>query len=246
MSSNVRILVAELLGTCVLMLGGPGSAILAGDQFGALGIALAFGLSLLIMAYAIGPVSGCHINPAVTIGLYLHRRIEAASVIFYIAGQAIGAVLGGLIIFIIANDLDGFDATNNFAANGWGDHSPGGYGLAAAIVVEIVFTALLIYVVLTTTTKTFNVGFGGLVAGFTLALIHLVTIPVDNTSVNPARSLGAAVFAGGDAFGQLWAFIVFPVIGGVVGAIVFSVVHGERLPDVPRGTRPGVGHRATP
>lgn len=234
MPTNVRILIAEVLGTCVLMLGGPGSAILAGGDIGILGVAIAFGFSLLIMAYAIGPISGCHINPAVTVGMFLARRIESGKLAFYFAGQALGALLGGLIIFIIAKGQDGFDATNNFAANGWGDHSPGLYNFGAMLVVEIVFTALLVYVVLTTTTKAFIVGFGGLAAGLTLTIIHLVTIPVDNTSVNPARSLGAAVFAGGDALGQLWAFIVFPVVGAAVGAIVFAAVHAEPLPKVPR------------
>ena len=240
MPANIRILVAELLGTCVLMLGGPGSAILAGGDIGILGVAIAFGFSLLIMAYAIGPISGCHINPAVTVGMFLARRIDSGKLVFYFVGQAVGAVLGGLIIFVIAKGQDGFDATNNFAANGWGDHSPAAYNFGAMAVVEIVFTALLIYVVLTTTTKAFIVGFGGLAAGLTLTVIHLVTIPVDNTSVNPARSLGAAVFAGGDALGQLWAFIVFPVVGATVGAVVFAAIHDERLPSVPRRQQPRV------
>ncbi len=243
MPTNVRILIAELLGTCVLMLLGPGSAILAADAIGVLGVALAFGFALLIMAYAIGPVSGCHINPAVTVGLLLARRIESAKVLYYLAGQAVGALLGGLIIFVIANGRDDFDATNNFAANGWGDHSPGLYNFGAMLIVEIVFTALLVYVVLTTTTKAFSVGFGGLAAGITLAVIHLATIPVDNTSVNPARSLGAAIFAGGDALGQLWAFIVFPVVGAVVGVVVFAAVHGERMPSVPGSNKPRVVSR---
>jgi aquaporin Z len=233
-SSNVRILVAELLGTCVLMLGGPGSAIIAADAIGVLGVSMAFGFSLLIMAYAIGPVSGCHINPAVTVGLFLARKLESARFVYYLVGQAVGAVLGGLIIFIIANDLNTFDAKNNFAQNGWDEWSPAGYGFLPMLVVEIVFTALLVYVVLTTTTRGFSPGFGGLAAGLTLTLIHLATIPVDNTSVNPARSLGSAKFAGGDALEQLWAFIVFPAIGAVVGAILFAVVHGEALPTVPR------------
>ena len=140
---HMKILVAELVGTMILALGGPGSAILAGKGIGTLGISLAFGLSLLVAAYAIGPVSGCHINPAVTVGLWLMRKTEGAKVPFYLVGQLLGAALGGLVIFAIANDIDSFDAKNNFAANGWGDHSPGGYGFGAMVIVEILFTAFL-------------------------------------------------------------------------------------------------------
>ncbi len=227
--SNVRILAAEIVGTTVLMLGGPGSAILAADRIGVLGVALAFGLSLLVMAYVLGHVSGCHINPAVTVAMAIARKIPTATIPFYIIGQLIGAALGGLLIFIIANNLDTFDATNNFAANGWGDFSPGGYGFGAMVVVEIVFTALLVFVVLSTTHGRFLPAASGLTVGFTLALIHLISIPVDNTSVNPARSFGAAIFAGGDALGQLWAFIVFPIIGAVVGVLVWLFVQESRL-----------------
>jgi aquaporin Z len=227
---NVRILAAETLGTCVLMLGGVGSAVLAGTAIGVHGIAMAFGLSLLIMAYAIGPITGCHINPAVTLGMIMSGKTKSSDAPTYVVGQLIGAALGGLIIFIIANGVDGFDATNNFAANGFDEFSPGGYDLAAVAVAEIVFTALLVIVVVGTTRNDFVPGFGPIAAGLTLALIHLVTIPVSNTSVNPARSFGAALFAGSDALEQLWAFIVFPLIGGALGAVIAKTVIGAPKP----------------
>jgi aquaporin Z len=239
----MKILVAEAVGTLVLMLGGPGSAILAGDGIGTLGVALAFGFSLLVAAYAIGPVSGCHINPAVTLGLWLMKKVDTAKVPFYVVGQLIGAALGGLLIFTIAESLDGFDAKNNFAANGWADHSPNNYGFGAMVVVEIVFTALLVFVVLSTTSPKFSASQGGIVVGITLALIHLVTIPIDNTSVNPARSIGTAIFAGSDAMEQLWAFIVFPLIGAVVGLLVWLAVDDERLEGTMLGRTPLVGAR---
>ena len=197
--SNSRAFAAEVVGTTVLMIGGPGSAILAGDRIGTLGIALAFGFSLLIMAYALGHVTGANINPAVTLGLVLTRKLTWGKAVYFWVGQFVGAALGGLIIFAIANNIDGFSSKNNFAQNGWGQYSPGGYGIVAAMFVEVVFTALLVYVVLSTTAYRFPVGFGGIAAGLTLALIHLVTIPVDNTSVNPARSFGSAIFAGTNA-----------------------------------------------
>jgi aquaporin Z len=238
MVSNARILIAEFVGTAVLMMGGPGSAILAGDRIGTTGVAVAFGLSLLIMAYVIGPVSGCHINPAVTVAMALTRKIKAASAAFYIVGQLAGAAFGGLIIYAIAKGEDGFDATNNFAANGWGDKIVGNpYGIGAVALVEIVFTGLLVFVVLTTTNKGFTAAMGGLTAGVTLTLIHLITIPVDNTSVNPARSFGAAIFSGSDAWSQIWAFIVFPIVGALLGVIVWLAVSDETLEDTMLATR---------
>ncbi|MFN0092551.1 MAG: aquaporin [Acidimicrobiales bacterium] len=236
MTRNARIAAAELIGTAILMIGGPGSAILAGERIGLLGISLAFGLSLLVMAYAIGPISGCHINPAVTLGLALTRKIEPITVPFYVIGQLVGAALGGLAIWVVANDRTGFDATNNFAQNGWGSRIDSPYGITAAILVEIVFTAILVFVVLSTTHRSFSPGAGGLAAGMTLALIHLVTIPVDNTSVNPARSFGAALFAGGDAWAQLWVFVVFPLVGAVVGVLAWLAVDDQRLEDTALGS----------
>jgi aquaporin Z len=238
MVSNARILIAEFVGTAVLMLGGPGSAILAGDRIGTTGVAVAFGLSLLIMAYVIGPVSGCHINPAVTVAMALARKIKSTAAAFYIAGQAAGAAFGGLIIYAIAKGDKSFDPTNNFAANGWGDKlGANPYGIGAVALVEIVFTGLLVFVVLTTTNRGFTAAMGGLTAGVTLALIHLITIPVDNTSVNPARSFGAAIFSGSDAWSQLWAFIVFPVVGALLGVIVWLAVSDARLEDTMLATR---------
>lgn len=232
---GLKAFAAETIGTAVLMMAGPGSAVLAGDRIGALGVALSFGLVLTLMAYAVGPMSGCHLNPAVTLGLWLARKVKGADVPFYVVAQLVGAFLGGLVIWIIAKSQDGFDATNNFAANGWGDFSPGGYGVAGAIVVEIFFTALLVFVALATGHARFPKGFGPLALGATLAVIHLVTIPVDNTSVNPARSFGAAVFAGSDALRQLWVFLVFPLVGAVLGLLAWLAVDDSRLEDTVLG-----------
>lgn len=226
MNDSVRIFSAEAIGTAVLMIVGPGSAILAADVISVTGVSLAFGFALLIMAYAIGSVSGCHINPAVTLAFVLARKLEVAKAATYWVAQLVGAAIGGGIIYLISENGD-IDKTKVFAANGWGEKINGSFGLGSAIVVEIVFTALLIFVVLSTTTKNFPAGFGGLAAGVTLAAIHLATIPVDNTSVNPARSFGAAIFAGSDALGQLWAFIVFPLIGAAVGVVAWTLVHGN-------------------
>jgi aquaporin Z len=235
--NNGRVLAAELVGTTVLMLGGPGTAILAGDKVGNLGIALGFGFSLLIMVYVIGPVSGCHINPAVTLGMFLARKINGAHAVFAVFGQVVGAIVGAVIIYGIASGRDDFHR-GQFAANLW---SGPYFGLGAAIVSEVVLTALLVFVVLATTTSRFAPGMGGLVAGLTLTVIHLISIPVDNTSVNPARSLGAALFADTDtgALEQLWAFIVFPLIGAVVGVIVWLVVDDARLEDTMLADIPG-------
>jgi aquaporin Z len=229
-----RIAVAEGVGTFVLMLGGPGSAVLATGGFfgegsiGVLGVSLAFGLSLLAMAYAIGNISGCHINPAVTLGLLLTRRIETRLVPAYLSGQVLGAVAGGLVIWgIAAGAAGGFDPSPaNFAVNGWGELSPGGFGFGAMVIAEIVMTALLVFVVLSTTHRRFAPAAGGLAVGMTLTLIHLISIPIDNTSVNPVRSLGMAIVAGGDALTQLWAFIVFPLVGAALGALVWSFLEG--------------------
>jgi aquaporin Z len=232
--NNARIFGAELVGTTVLILGGPGSAILIPGNTPPkyLAVALAFGFALLIMGYTIGPVSGCHINPAVTLGLWLTRKINGAHAFFAVLAQFIGAALGGFIIWSIASGVDGFER-GSFASNGYDQLSPGGYGLGSAIIVEVVFTALFVMVVLFTTTRRFSAGFGGLVAGLTLSLIHIVTIPVDNTSVNPARSFGTAIFAtfDSDALEQLWVFLVFPTIGAVLGVFVWLMIDESRLED---------------
>jgi aquaporin Z len=226
-----RVAVAEFFGTMVLMLVGPGSAILAANRIGVSGVALAFGFALLIMAYAIGHVSGCHINPAVTLAFVVGGKLPIARAIYYWVAQVAGGIAGGLLLFIITEGGDeALDNTDGiFAANGWGDKIGSPFGLGSVIVVEIVFTALLIFVVLSTTTVGYPTGFGGLAAGLTLAGIHLATIPVDNTSVNPARSIGAAIFSGGDAMVQLWAFIVWPLVGGLVGAFVWAYIHSSRI-----------------
>jgi aquaporin Z len=230
---SMRIFAAEVIGTAILLLGGPGSAILAGEEIGVYGIAFAFGLSLLVAAYVVGPISGCHINPAVTVGLALARKIDLALVPVYVVAQLVGAAIGGGLIFAIANGRDGFSASDSgFATNGWADRSPDGYNFGAMLVVEIVFTAVLVFVVLSTLSSRFTASQGGLVVGFTLALIHLVTIPVDNTSVNPARSFGAVLWSGnGDAWEQFWAFVVFPLVGAVVGVVVWLIVDDSRLED---------------
>jgi aquaporin Z len=244
---SLRIFAAEVVGTTILMLGGPGSAILAGDRIETFGVAFSFGLSLLIAAYLVGPISGCHINPAVTLGLALMRKVDAALVPVYVVAQLVGAAIGGGIIFAIANGQDGFSASDSgFATNGWADRSPGGYNFGAMLVAEIVFTAVLVFAVLGTTSTRFTTSQGGLVVGFTLALIHLVTIPVDNTSVNPARSFGAVLWSGNsDAWEQFWAFIVFPLVGAVVGVLVWLAVDDSRLEDTMLATPATVRARDT-
>lgn len=222
--SSIRIVGAEMVGTAVLMLIGPGSAVLAADSIGALGVALAFGLALLAMAYSIGHISGCHINPAVTLGFFLSGKINIVRAAYYWVAQIVGAAVGGLLVYIISKNGD-LDKTGVFAANGWGDKIGSSFGLGSTVVVEIFFTALLVFVVLSTVTEGYPTGFGGIAAGLTLAMIHLVTIPVDNTSVNPARSIGAAMYSGTDALSQLWAFIIFPLIGALVGVLIWMLVH---------------------
>lgn len=219
---QTRRIVAEAVGTFVLVFGGVGSAVIAGEAIGALGVAFAFGLALLAMAYAIGPISGCHINPAVTLGLLVSRRISPPEAVRYVAGQVIGAVLAALVLFIIVKaQRGGYDLTDQgFGANGFGDHSPGGYPLGAVLLTEVVLTAFLVFTVLAATDRIANAAFAGLPIGLVLTLIHLVGIPVDNTSVNPARSLGPALFVGDWALAQLWVFIVAPLIGAVAAAVL--------------------------
>lgn len=231
MNQRTRIALAEGVGTLILVVGGPGTAILATGSFfesgsvGVLGVAIAFGLALLCAAYAIGSISGCHINPAVTIGLWAIKKTDGKDVPFYLGGQIVGGLLGALVIFIIANGIDGFSAkASGFASNGYGAHSPGGFPIGSAIVVEIVFTAVFIFVIASTSRRSMPAGFTGIAVGLMLTLIHLITIPVDNTSVNPVRSLATAVFQGSWALRQLWVFIVFPIVGGVLGAVVWRAL----------------------
>ena len=213
---------AEVLGTFVLVFGGVGAAVIAGETIGNFGIAFAFGLSLLAMAYAIGPVSGCHINPAVTVGMLSSGRITVRDAVEYWIGQIVGAVVAALLLLIVVKARVGpYDLQEQgFGANGYGSHSPGGYPLGAALIIEVVLTAVLVFTVLSSTDRIANVAFAGIPIGLVLVLIHLVGIPVDNLSVNPARSIGPAVVVGGWALGQLWLFIVAPVIGGFLGSVL--------------------------
>lgn len=221
---HTRRIVAEVVGTFVLVFGGVGSAVIAGDAIGALGVAFAFGLSLLAMAYAVGPISGCHINPAVTLGLLVSRKITPPEAVRYWFGQVIGAILASLVLYIVIKAQAGnYDLSEKgFGANGFGDHSPGGYPLGAVFLVEVVLTAFLVFTVLAATDRLANAAFAGLPIGLVLVLIHLVGIPVDNTSVNPARSLGPALFVGGWALGQLWVFIVAPMVGAVAASVLHT------------------------
>ena len=215
--------VAELVGTFVLVFGGCGSAVLAGEKIGFLGVSLAFGLSLLAMVYAIGPISGCHINPAVTVGVFISKKMDAKYVAGYIVAQAVGAILAAaLLLLIVKGAPGGYDpSAAGFAANGYGEHSPGNYNLLSAFLVEIVLTFFLVFTVLGATDIKAPVGFAGIAIGLVLTLIHLVGIPVTNTSVNPARSIGPAIFVGGWALSQLWLFIVAPLIGAAIAAAVY-------------------------
>ena len=225
--SYAPVVAAEFVGTAVLVMLGPGAAILSPD-LGQVGVALSFGFALLIMAYVIGPISGCHINPAVTLAMLLAKKIRPRQAAYAVGAQLVGGIFGAAVIYGIASGRDGWER-GTFASNGW--DRDGFSGLGASIVVEIVFTALLVFVVLTTTGRRFSPGFGGLTAGITLAVIHLVTIPVDNTGVNPARSLATAIFAdtSPSALGQLWAFILFPLVGSVVGVFVWLMVDEATL-----------------
>jgi aquaporin Z len=231
MTERGRIALAEAIGTLILVVGGPGTAVLATGGFfpkgtvGVLGVAIAFGLSLLCAAYAIGSISGCHINPAVTAGLWAMGKTKTGDVPFYVGGQLVGGVVGAAIIFVIAHSITGFSAKDSgFASNGYGAHSPGGFKLPAVILTEIVFTALFVFVIASTSRKSMAPGFTGITVGLMLTLIHLITIPVDNTSVNPARSIATAVFQHDWALKQLWVFIVFPVLGGVLGGLTWKAL----------------------
>jgi len=231
MSERGRIALAEAIGTAILIVGGPGTAILATGGFlttssvGELGVAIAFGLSLLCAAYAIGSISGCHINPAVTAGLWALGKTKSGDVPFYMGGQVVGGIIGAGIIFVIAHSHAGFSAkASGFASNGYGAHSPGGFKLPAVMLTEVVFTGLFVFIIASTSRKSMSPGLTGVTVGLMLTVIHLITIPVDNTSVNPARSLATAIFQHGWALGQVWVFIVFPLIGGLAGGLVWKVL----------------------
>lgn len=223
---------AEFFGTFWLVLGGCGSAVLAaafpGLGIGFAGVSLAFGLTVLTMAFAIGHISGCHFNPAVSFGLWAGGRFPAKDLPPYIVAQVLGAVAAGGVLFVIASGRSGFDAAAGFASNGYGAHSPGGYTLLAALVCEIVMTAMFLVVILGATDKRAPQGLAPVAIGLCLTLIHLVSIPVTNTSVNPARSTGVALFAGGWALAQLWLFWVAPIAGGLLGAAVYRWIGGSK------------------
>lgn len=222
---------AEFIGTFWLVLGGCGSAVLAAAfpdvGIGLLGVSLAFGLTVLTMAYAIGHISGCHLNPAVSIGLWSGGRFSSAELFPYIAAQVLGGIAGAAVLYLIASGQSGFDASAGFASNGYAEHSPGGYGLTAALVAEIVMTLMFLIIILGATDKRAPAGFAPIAIGLGLTLIHLISIPVTNTSVNPARSTGVALFQGSWALSQLWLFWVAPIIGAAIAGFIYRWFESE-------------------
>lgn len=240
-----RRLGAEAFGTFWLVLGGCGSAVLAGSYIGAGGVAAAFGLTVVTMAYAVGGISGGHFNPAVTVGLVVAGRFDKKDAPLYVAAQVVGAILAAVILAAIASGVDGFEFGDGpmnapgFASNGFGDRSPGGYSFLAVVVAEVVMTAFFLIIILGATAKKAVAGFGGLAIGLALTLIHLITIPVSNTSVNPARSISQALFAGGDALVQVPVFIVAPIVGAALGALAWTtLLAGPDEAELAEGVRP--------
>lgn len=228
---DMRKPVAECIGTFWLTFAGCGSAVIAAAfpevGIGLLGVSLAFGLSVITMAYAIGHVSGCHLNPAVTVGLAAGGRFPTKEVAPYIVAQVIGAVIGAMLLYVIASGAPGFDLAKGLASNGYGEHSPGQYSLMSGLVAEVVLTMVFLFIIMGSTHGKAPAGFAPLAIGFTLALIHLISIPVTNTSVNPARSTGPALVAGGWALGQLWLFWVAPLVGGALGGLLYRWLSAE-------------------
>ena len=229
---HARKYAAEAIGTFWLTFGGCGSAVLAAAfpevGIGLLGVSLAFGLTVLTMAYAIGHISGCHLNPAVTVGLAVGGRFPSGQILPYIAAQLAGAILGAAVLYVIASGAPGFDAAGSgFAANGYGEHSPGKYGLGSALVAELVLTMLFLFIIMGSTHGKAPVGFAPIAIGLGLTLIHLIGIPVTNTSVNPARSTGPALFVGGWALAQLWLFWLAPIVGGAAGGALYRWISDE-------------------
>ncbi|MEI6085108.1 MAG: aquaporin Z [Verrucomicrobiota bacterium] len=219
---------AEFIGTFWLVLGGCGSAVLAagfpGVGIGLLGVSLAFGLTVLTMAYTIGRISGCHLNPAVSIGLVVGGRFPARELVAYIVAQVLGAIVAAGVLYLIASGQPGFSLSGGFAANGFGEHSPGGYSMVAAFLSEVVMTFMFLIIILGTTDKRAPVGFAPIAIGLALTIIHLVSIPVTNTSVNPARSTGPALFVGGWAVSQLWLFWFAPILGAALAGLIYRVL----------------------
>jgi len=222
---------AEFIGTFWLVLGGCGSAVLAAAfpnvGIGFLGVALAFGLTVLTMAFTIGHISGCHLNPAVSVGLTVGGRFKSAELLPYIAAQVLGAIVAAALLYFIASGKPGFDLSGGLASNGYGEHSPGGYSMLSGLVTEIVMTAMFLFIILGSTDKRAPQGFAPIAIGLGLTLIHLISIPVTNTSVNPARSTGPALIVGGWALAQLWMFWVGPMLGAVVGGLMYQAVSQE-------------------
>jgi len=215
--------IAEALGTCVLVTGGVGTAIFAGKSVGWLGVALAFGLSVVVGAYAFGPISGGHFNPAVTIGLWVAGRFPASKVASYIAAQIVGGAIGSSLLYLICLGNPGFAAdarASGFASNGYGQHSPSGFGVGAAMLTETLVTFIFVAVIIGATSKIANTALAGLAIGLTLALMHLVAIPITNAGINPARSIAAAIYATGAAWSQIWVFIIFPILGGALAGLL--------------------------
>jgi len=230
MALNKRLL-AETVGTFWLVFGGCGSAVLAAAfpdvGIGLLGVSLAFGLTVLTMAYAIGHVSGCHLNPAVTVGLASGRRFPWSEVVPYVIAQVIGAVIAAAVLYVIASGKEGFNLAGGFASNGYAEHSPGGYTMVAALVAEVVLTFMFLMIILGATDSRAPAGFAPIAIGLALTLIHLISIPVTNTSVNPARSTGVAVFAADWALTQLWLFWLAPLVGAALAGLFYRLVAGE-------------------
>lgn len=222
---------AEFFGTFWLVLGGCGSAVLAAAfpdvGIGLLGVSLAFGLTVLTMAFAIGHISGCHLNPAVSIGLWAGGRFPAKELMPYIIAQILGGIVAGGVLYLIASGKPGFELSSGFAANGYGAHSPGGYSLLAALITEVVMTMMFLVIILGATDKRAPQGFAPIAIGLCLTLIHLISIPVTNTSVNPARSTGVALFAGDWAIAQLWLFWLAPIVGAMIGAVVYRFIQNN-------------------
>ncbi len=222
---------AEFLGTFWLVLGGCGSAVMAAAfphvGIGLLGVSLAFGLTVLTMAFAIGHISGCHLNPAVSIGLWAGGRFPANQLAPYVVAQVLGGIAAGGVLYVIASGAPGFDVAKGFASNGYGEHSPGGYSLVSALVTEVVMTMFFLLVILGATDKRAPAGFAPIAIGLALTLIHLISIPVTNTSVNPARSTGVALLVGDWAVAQLWLFWLAPIVGAILGAVAYRGIAGD-------------------
>lgn len=225
-------LIAEFIGTMWLVLGGCGSAVLAAAfpelGIGFVGVSIAFGLTVLTMAYSIGHISGCHLNPAVSIGLWMGGRFNSKELLPYIIAQVLGGILGAGILYLIVTGKADYNGIGGFASNGYAEHSPGGYSMVSALVCEVVMTFMFLMIILGSTHSKAPKGFAGIAIGLGLTLIHLISIPVTNTSVNPARSTSQALFAGGDAIGQLWLFWVAPIVGAILAGIVYKMLSPEK------------------